>query len=102
MAVNSLAVCFAPASGTSSNLGRCRFFTFPARTMALRAAPGLSKRRTDQPLERMDMRIEADAVDVRPALPTTFLFVGEGAGSFSKVKLDHTELGSVLGWRRTH
>src|SRR5437867_13157911 len=50
MAVNSLAVCFAPASGTSSNLGRCRFFTFAARTMALRAAPGLSKRRTDQPL----------------------------------------------------
>ena len=46
------------------------------------------------------MRIEADAVDVRPALPTTFLFVGEGAGSFSKVKLDHTELGSVLGWRQ--
>ena len=48
------------------------------------------------------MRIEADAVNVRPALPTAFLFVGEGARSFSKVKLDHTELGSVLGWRRTH
>src|SRR5206468_2489550 len=50
MAVNSFPVCFAPASGTSSNLGRRRFFTFPARTMALRSAPGLSKRRTDQPL----------------------------------------------------
>ena len=43
MAVNSLPVCFAPASGTSSNLGRRRFFTFPASTMALRSEPGLSK-----------------------------------------------------------
>ena len=42
------------------------------------------------------MRMEADTVDVRRALPTAFLFIGEGAGSFSKVKLDHTELGSVL------
>ena len=45
------------------------------------------------------MRMEADTVDVRRALPTSSLLVGEGAGSFSKVKLDHTELGSVLGWR---
>ena len=43
------------------------------------------------------MRIEADAVAVCPALPTSSLFVDDGAGSFSKVKLDHTELGSVLG-----
>ena len=50
----------------------------------------------------MDMRMEADTVGVRRALPTASLFIGEGAGSFSKVKLDHTELGSVLGWRRTH
>ena len=42
------------------------------------------------------MRIKADAVDVGPALPTAFLFLGEGAGSLSKVKLDHTKLGSVL------
>jgi hypothetical protein len=50
----------------------------------------------------MNMRIEADAVNARPALPTSSLFVGEGAGSFSKVKFDHPELGSVLGWRQTH
>jgi len=55
----------------------------------------------NQPIDRMDMRIEADAVDVGRALPTASLFVGEGASSFSKVKLYHTELGSVLGWRRT-
>ena len=48
------------------------------------------------------MRMEADAVDVRRALPTASLFVGEGAGSFSTVKLDQTEHGSMLGWRRTH
>ena len=48
------------------------------------------------------MRMKADTVGVSCALPTSCLFVGEGAGSFSKVKFDQTELGSVLGWRRTH
>ena len=48
------------------------------------------------------MRMEADAVDVRRALPTSSLFVGEDAGFFSKMKLDQAELGSVLGWRHTH
>src|SRR5436190_22248775 len=60
MAVNSLPVCFAPASGTSSNLGRRRFFTFPARTIALRSAPGLSKSRTDQPLSLNPAAILSD------------------------------------------
>jgi hypothetical protein len=45
----------------------------------------------------MDMRVEADTVGVRRALPTSSLLVGEGAAPFSKVKLDQTELGSVLG-----
>ena len=48
------------------------------------------------------MCMEAGTFGVRRALPTSCLFVGEGAGSFSKVKFDQTELGSVLGWRRTH
>ena len=43
------------------------------------------------------MRMEADTIGVRRALPTASLLVGEGAGSFSKVKLDQTELGRVLG-----
>jgi hypothetical protein len=50
----------------------------------------------------MDMRMEADAVDVRRALPSSSLFVGERAAPLSKVKLDHTEVRSVFGWRRTH
>jgi hypothetical protein len=41
--------------------------------------------------------MEADTIGVRRALPTACLLVGEGAGPLSKVKLDHTELGSVLG-----
>jgi len=45
----------------------------------------------------MDMRVEADTVGVRRALPTSSLLIGEGAAPFSKVKLDQTELGSVLG-----
>ena len=45
----------------------------------------------------MDMRMEADTVGVRRALPTASLLEREGAGSFSKVKLDQTELRSVLG-----
>jgi hypothetical protein len=45
----------------------------------------------------MDMRMEADTVGVSRALPSSCLLVRKGAAPFSKVKLDQTELGSVLG-----
>jgi hypothetical protein len=45
----------------------------------------------------MYVRMEANTVGVSRALPTASLFVRKDAAPFSKVKLDQTELGSMLG-----
>src|SRR5205807_9702505 len=63
------------------------------------AFPGPLQR---QSIERMDVRIQADAVAVGRALIAALLLVGEGAASFSEAKFDDTVFGSVLNGRRTH
>src|SRR5437867_2254801 len=63
------------------------------------AFPGSLQR---QSIERMDMRIQADAVAVGRALIAALLFVGERAASFSEAKLDDTVFGIVLKRWWTH
>src|SRR5437868_11479429 len=55
-----------------------------------------------QSVERMDVRVQTNAVAIGRALIAALLFVGERAASFSEAKLDDTIFGSVPKRRRTH